>query len=105
MMKVPERKLLCLFASLLGGYLIFVLSDITNNTCLKAPPIYSNIQDNPGSSNMAGDGKDLADLRRMAIQALFVSKNTLPFCKPTSNAKSKGKFLSYEAIGVPKNIY
>ena len=98
MMKVPERKLLCLFASLLGGYLIFVLSDITNNTCLKAPPIYSNIQDNPGSSNMAGDGKDLADLRRMAIQALFVSKNTLPFCKPTSNAKSKGKVLRHEVF-------
>ena len=92
MMKVPERKLLCLFASLLGGYLIFVLSDITNNTCLKAPPIYSNIQDNPVSSNMVGGGKDLADLRRMAIQALFVSKNTLPFCKHTSHAKSKGEF-------------
>ena len=94
-MKVPERKVLFLLVSLFGGYLIFLLSDITNSQSRKAPPVYSNIyivQDNPGSSNMAGDRKDLADLRRRAIQALFVSKNTLSFCKHASSAKSKGKF-------------
>ena len=100
-MEAPKRKVLFIVASFLGGYLIFVLSDITNSQSRKAPPVYSNIyivQDNPGSSNMTGDRKDLADMRKRAIQALFVSKSTLPFCKPTSNAKSKGEFLSYEAI-------
>ena len=92
MMKVPERKLLCLFASLLGGYLIFVLSDITINPYPKIPVVYRNIRDTLDSSNMADDGKDLDDLRRRAIQALFVSKNTLSFCKHASGAKSKGKF-------------
>ena len=91
-MEVPERKVLFLLALLLGGYYIFVLSDVTNNPYLKAPPVYSNIRDNSGSSNMPGDHKDLADLRRRAIQALFVSKNTLSFCKHASSAKSKGKF-------------
>ena len=93
-MKVPERNMLFLLVLSFGGYLIFVWSDVTNNPHLKAPPVYSNIyivQDNPGSSNMAGDRKDLADLRRRAIQALFVSKNTLSFCKHASSAKSKGK--------------
>ena len=109
MMESPERKVLFLLASFLGGFLIFVLSDITNSPYLKALSVHRNIRDAPDSSNLADDGKDLKGLRRRAIQALFVSKNTLPFCKPTSDAKSKGKFLSYEAIGVPpyyvKNIY
>ena len=94
-MKVPERNMLFLLVLSFGGYLIFVWRNVTNNPHLKAPPVYSNIyivQDNPGSSNMAGDRKDLADLRRKAIQALFVSKNTLSFCKHASSAKSKGKF-------------
>ena len=98
MMESPERKLLFLLASLLGGFLIFVFSDITNNPYLKAPSVYRNIPGTPESSNMAGDGKDLDAMRRRAIQALFVSKNTLPFCKPTGNAKFKGKFLSYEVF-------
>ena len=98
MMEFPERKLLFLLASLLGGFLIFVFSDITNNPYLKAPSVYRNIRDTLDSSNMADDGKYLEGLRRRAIQALFVSKNTLPFCKPTSNEKSKGKFLSYEVF-------
>ena len=101
MMESPERKVLFLLASLLGAFFIFVLSDITNSSYLKAPSVHRNIRDTPDSSNMADDGKDLEALRRRAIRALFVSKNTLPFCKPTNNAKSKGKFLSYEGIGVP----
>ena len=98
MMVFPERKVLFLLASFLGGFLIFRLSDITNSPCLKAPLVHRNIRDTPDTSKMAVDGKALEDLRRRAIQALFVSKNTLPFCKPTSNAKSKGKFLSYEVF-------
>ena len=98
MLESPERKVLFLFALFLGGFLIFVLSDITNSTCLKAPSVHRNIRDTPDTSKMAVDGKALEDLRRRAIQALFVSKNTLPFCKPTSNAKSKGKFLSYRVL-------
>ena len=95
-MESPERKVLFLLASLLGGFLIFVLTDITNSPYRKAPSVHRNIRDTPDTSKAAVDGKALEDLRRRAIQALFVSKNTLPFCKPTSNAKSKGKFLSYE---------
>ena len=76
---------------------MFVLSDITNSPYPKAPSIHRNIRDTPASLNMAVDGKALEDLRRRAIQALFVSKNTMPFCKPASNAKSKGEFSSYEA--------
>ena len=98
MMESPERKVLFLLASFFGGFLIFVLSDITNSPCLKTPSVHRNIRDTPDTSKMAVDGKALEDLRRRAIQALFVSKNTLPFCKPTSNAKSKGKFLSYEVF-------
>ena len=97
-MEAPKGKVLFLLAFVLGGYLIFVLSDITINPYLKIPGVYRNIRDTLDSSNMADDGKALEDLRRRAIQALFVSKSTLPFCKPTSNAKSKGEFLSYEAI-------
>ena len=97
MMESPERKVLFLLASLLGGFLIFVLSDIIDSPYPKAPLIHRNIRDTPASSNMAVDGKTLEDLRRRAIQALFVSKSTLPFCKPASNAKSKGEFSSYEA--------
>ena len=98
MMESPERKALFLLASILGGFLIFVFCDITNNPYLKAPSVHRNTRDTPDSSNMADDVKDLEGLRKRAIQALFVSKNTLPFCKPTSNAKSKGKFLSYEVF-------
>ena len=105
MLASPERKVLFLLASLLGGYLIFVLSDITINPYLKIPAVYRNIRDTLDSSNMADDGKDLEGLRRRAIQALFVSKNTLPFCKPTGNAKFKGKFLSYEVFILIKNMY
>ena len=98
MMESPEKTMLFLFALLLGGFSIFMLSDITYSPYLKAPEVYRNIRDTPDSSNMADDGKDHNDLRRRAIQALFVSKNTLPFCKPASNAKSKGEFSSYQAI-------
>ena len=90
MMESPERKVLFLLTSLLGGFFIFVLSDITNSPYLKAPSVHLNIRD-------TDDVQALEELRRRAIQALFVSKNTLPFCKPMSNAKSKGEFLSYEA--------
>ena len=69
---------------------MFMLSDITNIPYLKAPSVHRNIPD-------TDDVNALEDLRRRAIQALFVSKNTLPFCKPASNAKSKGEFSSYEA--------
>ena len=105
MMESPERKVLFLLASFLGGFLIFVLSDITNRPCLKAPLVHRNIRDTPDTSKMAVDGKALEDLRRRAIQALFVSKNTLPFCKPTGNAKFKGKFLSYAVLILIKNMY
>ena len=105
MMESPERKVLFLLASLLGGFFIFVLSDITNSPYLKALSVHRNIRDAPDSSNLADDGKDLKGLRRRAIQALFVSKNTLPFCKPTGNAKFKGKFLSYEVFILIKNMY
>ena len=98
-MEAPKRKVLFLLASFLGGYLIFVLSDITNNPYLKATTVYGNIRGNSGSSNMAGDGNDLSKLRRRAIQALFVSKNTLPFCKHTNNPISKGE------IGVMKHLF
>ena len=91
MLESPKRKVLFLLASLLGGFLMFVLSDITNSPYLKAPSVHHNIRD-------TDDVKALEDLRRRAIQALFVSKNTLPFCKPASNAKFKGKFLSYEVF-------
>ena len=97
-MESPEKKVLFLLASLLGGFFIFVLSDITNSPYLKALSVHRNIRDAPDSSNMADDGKDLEGLRRRAIQALFFSKNTLQFCKPTGNAKFKGKFLSYEVF-------
>ena len=97
-MESPEKKVLFLLASLLGGFLIFVLTDITNSPYRKPPSIHSNIRDTPDSSNMFDHGKDLEGLRKRAIQALFVSKNTLPFCKPASNAKSKGKVLSYEVF-------
>ena len=98
MMEFPERKVLFLLASFLGGFLIFVLSNITNSPCLKAPSAHRNIRDTPDTSIMAVDGKALEDLRKRAIQALFASKSTLPFCKPTGNAKSEGKVLSYESI-------
>ena len=98
MIESPERKVLFLLASFLGGFLIFVLSDITSSPCLKAPSVHRNIRDTPDTSKTAVDGKALEDLRRRAIQALFVSKNTLRFCKPTSNAKSIGKVLSDEVF-------
>ena len=91
MMESTERKVLFLLASVLGGFFIFVLSDITNSPYLKAPSVHLNIRD-------TDDVQALEELRRRAIQALFVSKNTLPFCKPTGNAKFKGKFLSYEVF-------
>ena len=104
MMESPERKVLFLLASFLGGFLIFVLSDITNSPYLKTPSVHRNIRDTPDSSNVADDGKDLDDLRRRAIQALFVSKNTLPFCKHTSSTRPKGEFISYEAVGVTLRV-
>ena len=105
-MESPERKVLFLLASVLGGFFIFVLSDITNSPYLNALSVHRHIRDAPDSSNLADDGKDLEGLRRRAIQALFVSKNTLPFCKPTGNAKFKGKFLSYEVfILIDENMY
>ena len=91
MLESSERKVLCLLASLLGGFLIIVFSDITNSPYLKAPSVYRKIR-------CTDDVKALEDLRRRAIQALFISKNTLPFCKPTSNTKTKGEFLRYEAL-------
>ena len=104
-MESTERKVLFLLASILGGFLIFVFCDITNNPYIKVPSVHRNIRDTPDSSNMANDGKDLEGLRKRAIQALFVSKNTLPFCKPASNAKSIGKVLSYEVFILIKNMY
>ena len=104
-MESPERKVLFLLASFLVGFLIFVLSDITNSPYLKSPSVHRSIRDTLDSSNMFDDGKAFKGLRKRAIQALFVSKNTLPFCKPTGNAKFKGKFLSYEVFILIKNMY
>ena len=62
-----------ILVSLIGGYLIFAMR-------LKLPQVYSNIKPKP-SSRLLEDTNDRLDMRKWANRGLFVSRNTLSFCK------------------------
>ena len=81
-MKSQQKQILFVLASLIGGFLLFVLR-------LQAPQAHHSIKPKP-SSTLLEDSAERVEMRKQAIKALFTSRNTLSFCKHTSNKKSKG---------------
>ena len=81
-MESQQKQILFVLASLSGGFLLFTLG-------LKSPQVHHSIKPDP-SSSLLGDSAERVEMRKQAIRALFTSRNTLSFCKHTSNTKSKG---------------
>ena len=83
---------------LTGGIFIFMLRHgIT--IYLKSIKVCSNVRTVPLITNN-GDSNQLDEPRRRAIKALFVSKNTLSFCKRTIPESLGGKANGYELQGI-----
>ena len=74
---------------LTGGFLIFRMR---HGICmhLKAIEVCSNVGTVTLSTNN-GDDNQVGEPRRRAIKALFISKNTLSFCKRTIHESLTGK--------------
>ena len=81
-MESQQKQILFVLVSLSGGFLLFAL-------WLKAPQVHHSIKPNP-SPSLLEDSAERVEMRKQAIKALFTSRNTLSFCKHTSNMKSKG---------------
>ena len=82
-MESQRKQILLIFASLIGGFLLFALR-------LNAPLIHGNIKHPLPSSNLLDASNERVEMREQAIRALFISKNSLSFCKHKTNTKSKG---------------
>ena len=83
------RKILVFLVILTGGFLIFRMR---HGICmhLKAIEVRSNVGTVTLSTNN-GDDNQVGEPRRRAIKALFISKNTLSFCKRTIHESLTGK--------------
>ena len=81
-MESQQKQILFVLASLIGGFLLFVLR-------LQAPQAHHSIKPKP-SSTLLEDSAESVQMRKRAIRALLSSRNTLSFCKHKSNMKSKG---------------
>ena len=81
-MESQQKQILFVLASLSGGFLLFALR-------LKSPQVHHSIKPNP-SPSLLEDSAERVEMRKQAIRALFISRNTLSFCKRTSNMKSTG---------------
>ena len=92
-MESQQKQILFVLASLIGGFLLFALR-------LKAPQAHHSIIPNP-SSSLLEDSNERVEMRKQAIRALFISRNTLSFCKHTSNTKSKGNNKYIKSRDIP----
>ena len=86
-MESQQKKMLSIFASILIFALFISTLRLNAPQRLKAPEVYGKTKPNPPSI-LCDD--ELVDMRKSAIRSLFTSRNTLSFCKHTSNKKSKG---------------
>ena len=80
-MESQQKQILFVFVSLIGGFLLFAMR-------LKSPQVHHSIKPNP-SPGLLADSAERVEMRKQAIKALFTSRNTLSFCKHTSNKKYK----------------
>ena len=81
-MKSQQKQILFVFVSLIGGFLLFAMR-------LKSPQVHHSIKPNP-SPSLLEDSAERVEMRKQAIRALFISRNTLSFCKHARNTKFKG---------------
>ena len=93
-----QRKFLVVFVVLTGGFFIFMLRHGIA-IYLKSIEVCSNVSTVPLITNN-GDSNQLDEPRRRAIKALFVSKNTLSFCKRTIHESLEGKANGYKLQGI-----
>ena len=93
-----QRKFLVVFVVLTGGFFIFMLRHGIA-IYLKSIEVCSNVRAVPLITNN-GDSNQLDEPRRRAIKALFVSKNTLSFCKRTIHESLEGKANGYKLQGI-----
>ena len=77
------------FVVLTGGFFIFMLRHGIA-IYLKPIEVCSNVRTVTLSTNI-GDRNQVDEPRRRAIKALFISKNTLSFCKRTIRESLRGK--------------
>ena len=93
-MESQQKQILFVLASLSGGFLLFALR-------LKAPQVHHSIKPNSGPS-LLEDSAERVEMRKQAIRALFISRNTLSFCKHPSNTKSKGDKKYIKSLDIPR---
>ena len=93
-----QRKFLVVFVVLTGGFFIFMLRHGIG-MYLKSIEVCSNVRAVPLITNNR-DSNQLDEPRRRAIKALFVSKNTLSFCKRTIHESLEGKANGYKLQGI-----
>ena len=84
-----QNKTLVAFVILTGGFFIFMLKHGIGMYS-KTIEVCTNVKPVPLSTNN-GDNNQVDEPRRRAIKALFISKNTLSFCKRTIHESLKGK--------------
>ena len=90
-----RRKILVFLVVLMVGFFIFMLRhDVA--MYLKQIEVCSNVRNVTLSTNN-GDSYRLDEPRRRAIKALFISKNTLSFCKHTTHAGLAGENNDYKS--------
>ena len=94
-----QRKFLVIFVVLTGGFFIFMLRNGIG-MYLKAIEVCSNVRTVTLSTNI-GDRNQVDEPRRRAIKSLFISKNTLSFCKRTIRESLGGMANGYKLQGIP----
>ena len=94
-----QRKSLVFLVVLMGGFVIFLLRHDGIGTYFKAIQVCSNLR-NVTLSNNNGVINQLDEPRRRAIKALFISKNTLSFCKHTIHTE-----LAYDGTSLSKKLH
>ena len=90
-----QNKTLVAFVILTGGFFIFMLKHGIGMYS-KASEVCTNVKPVPLSHNN-GDDIQVDEPRRRAIKALFISKNTLSFCKHTAHAGLAGENNDYKS--------
>ena len=94
-----QRKSLLFLVVLMGGFVIFLLRQEGIGTYFQAIQVCSNLR-NVTLSNNIGVINQLDEPRRRAIKALFISKNTLSFCKRTTHPE-----LAYDETSLSKKLH
>ena len=103
-MKSEQKQISFVLALLIGGFLDFWIFGGLFVLRLQAPQAHHSIKPKP-SSTLLEDSAERVKMRKQAIRALFISRNTLSFCKHKSNTKSKGEYKYIKSRVIPRCFF